>query len=175
MDEQQNGVDAQPGTHWKKRLLLASVIGLGLQGCMTTSPLEPDNGNLALSECPSLPNCVSTEAEEGSMHAIPAFELAMPLDQAWPEIREAVEALPNTTIIEKDESRHYLYAKSYSDVLGFVDYFEVLAQPQPIPDSGAQRLAVRSAAKLGISDMGVNEARTEQFRRALKRKGVVKP
>ncbi|TDT43511.1 uncharacterized protein (DUF1499 family) [Halospina denitrificans] len=152
-----------------------AFVGAGLQGCMTTSPLEMGSGELTLSECPSLPNCVSTEAEEGSMHAIPAFELAMPVDQAWPEVRQAVAELPNTSIVEEDESRHYLYAKAYSDLFGFVDYFEVLAQPQPVPESGAERLAVRSAAMLGISDMGVNEARAERFREALRHRGVIRP
>lgn len=99
----------------------------------------------------------------------------MPVDQAWPEVRQAVAELPNTSIVEEDESRHYLYAKAYSDLFGFVDYFEVLAQPQPVPESGAERLAVRSAAMLGISDMGVNEARAERFREALRHRGVIRP
>lgn len=158
-----------------KGLLLAGIIGLGLQGCMTTPPLETGGDELTLSDCPSLPNCVSTEADDASMHAVPAFELAMPLDDAWPKIRQAVAELPNTTLVKEDASAHYLYAKSYSDLFGFVDYFEVLAQPQPIPAAGAERLAVRSSAMLGISDMGVNEARVERFREALKRKGVVAP
>lgn len=156
-------------------VLLTVALGLGIQGCVTTPPLEPDEGKLALIECPPLPNCVSTQAEEGSMHAIPAFTLAEPLDEAWPGIREAVAELPNTTIVKEDPSRHYFYAKAYSDLLGFVDYFEVLAKPQPVPESGAERLAVRSAAMLGISDMGVNRARTERFREALRAEGIIAP
>ena len=158
-------------------MLLAAAAGVLLQGCMTTPPLEPDsrhNEELALSECPSLPNCVSTAAEADSMHAVPGFELAMPLEDAWPEIRRAVAELPNTTIVKEDASSHYLYAKAYSDVFGFVDYFEVLARPQPLPATGAERLSVRSAAMLGISDMGVNRSRVEQFREALSNAGVIR-
>jgi len=160
-----------------RRMLAVAAAGALLQGCMTPPPLDSDShqsGELALSECPPLPNCVSTEAEADSMHAVPAFELAMPLEEAWPEIRRAVAELPNTRIVTEDASSHYLYAKAYSDLFGFVDYFEVLAKPQPLPASGAERLSVRSAAMLGISDMGVNRARVERFREALGNAGVIR-
>ena len=158
-----------------KRLLLAGMLGFILPGCVTTPPLKPGEHEPALSDCPPLPNCASTEAAASSMHVIPAFELDMPIDRAWPIIKETVRDLPGTEILREDATHHYLYAKAYSDVLGFVDYFEVLARPLPRADSGAQRLAVRSAAMLGISDMGVNEARTERFREMLRDRGVIKP
>lgn len=158
-----------------KRALVACTLGLVLPGCVTTPPLEPGEDELALSDCPPLPNCASTEAASSSMHAIPAFELAMPVDRAWPLITETVRELPGTEILREDETHHYLYAKAHSDVFGFVDYFEVLAVTRLEPDSGAKRLAVRSAAMLGISDMGVNEARTARFREMLRGRGVIKP
>lgn len=56
---------------------------------------------------------------------------------------------PGTEIIREDATHYYLYARAYSDVLGFIDYLEVLVRPQPETDSGDQRLAVRLAAMPG--------------------------
>lgn len=153
---------------WKSTRILslipASLALLSLGGCSFTPPLD-EGAPQTLSWCPPLPNCVSTEAST-PMHRIGPFELKVTQEQAWPVVREAVAALPNTTIVV--DRPGYIYAKSYSRVLHFVDYFEVLAQP------ASARLAVRSSSLWGLSDLGVNDRRASALREQLVGQGVIK-
>lgn len=145
-----------------KRLGLLFVYAW-LTGCVI-SPLNQEGIDRSLSDCPPLPNCVSTEASN-STHNISPFRLAMPIDKAWPLIREAVSQLEGTSIIT--EHSGYIYAKSYSRFFHFVDYFEVLVEPEN------KELSVRSSSLLGISDLSVNYSRTERFRDLLEKQGVI--
>lgn len=145
-----------------KILLLLSTI-LSFTGCMVF-PLEEKEEDRSLYWCPPLHNCASTEAVT-FVHSIQPFELKMPLDEAWPLIRETVENLPGTSI--EYEYQGYIYAKSYSTVFHFLDYFEVLAVPED------NLLIVRSSSLIAITDFFVNYLRTEQFREELEEKGVL--
>jgi len=127
-------------------------------------PLEEKEEDRSLYWCPPLHNCASTEAVT-FVHSIQPFELKMPLDDAWPLIRETVENLPGTSI--EYEYQGYIYAKSYSTVFHFLDYFEVLAVPED------NLLVVRSSSLIAITDFFVNYLRTEQFREELEEKGVL--
>jgi uncharacterized protein (DUF1499 family) len=70
-----------------------------------------------------------------------------------------VAANPLARIVE--QRNDYLYAEYRTRWLGFVDDVEFLLIP-------AQRLIhVRSASRLGYSDLGVNRARIEALRSAL--------
>jgi len=145
--------------------LLFALAILSLSGCMVF-PLEETEPDRSLYWCPPLHNCASTEAGT-FVHSIQPFELTVPLEEAWPLIRESVEDLSGTTI--EYEYNGYIFAKSYSTVFHFLDYFEVLAVPEE------NRLNVRSSSLTAITDLFVNYFRTEQFREALEAKGVIKP
>ena len=146
-------------------LCLTALTSLTLTACSVTTPIDPNNASPKLTDCPSTPNCVSTEAN-GIPHRIEPFILAAPAEQAWPQVVSTVSEMPRTVI--KVERPGYLYAKSYSKIFQFVDYLEVLSVPQE------NRLAVRSSSMLGISDLGVNAKRTETLRKALQEKGIIK-
>ena len=90
----------------------------------------------------------------------------MPIDQAWPLIRESVASLQGANI--EHEYQGYIYAKTYTRVFHFLDYFEVLY----VADEN--RLNVRSSSLLGITDFFANYFRTEGFREELEDKGVIK-
>jgi uncharacterized protein (DUF1499 family) len=135
----------------------------GLTSCIVT-PLPQDIEEPHLRNCSPLPNCVSTEAST-DQHRIRAFNLSMPFTSAWPIIINSISQLDRTNIIKQYDG--YLYAKSYSDIIGFVDYLEVLYIPHQ------QRISVRSSSLLGISDLGVNAKRTALLRKLLKEKGVI--
>lgn len=145
-----------------KIFLLLSTI-LPFTGCMVF-PLEEKEPDRSLYWCAPLHNCASTEAET-FVHSIQPFELIMPLDEAWPLIEDAVNNLPGTTI--EYQYKGYIYAKSYSTVFHFLDYFEVLSVPEE------NLLIVRSSSLIAITDFFVNYFRTEQFREELEEKGVL--
>ena len=116
--------------------------------------------------CPSTPNCVSSDAE-GHAHKVLPLQLStiVTAGEAWQAVREFVSTLPRTRII--NETDHYLHAECRSAMFGFVDDLEL--QLRPIEGV----IAVRSAARLGYSDLGVNRRRVERLRRRLIARGVV--
>jgi uncharacterized protein (DUF1499 family) len=119
-----------------------------------------------LAPCPSSPNCVSSDAAD-STHSVAAFALAIPSRKAWLAVRRSVESLPRTKIIS--ETSDYLHAECTSAVFGFVDDLELhLRVAEGV-------IAVRSAARLGYSDLGVNRRRIEDLRALLIKQGIVGP
>jgi uncharacterized protein (DUF1499 family) len=75
-------------------------------------------------------------------------------------LRAALGALPRTRIVQDDGA--YLYAECTSAMLGFVDDIEFLI------DSTQRVVHVRSASRLGRSDLGVNRRRVEAIRAFMK-------
>ena len=67
--------------------------------------------------------------------------------------------MDRATIITQNEN--YLYAEYTSAIMRFVDDVEFLYDP------GQQVVQVRSASRLGTSDLGVNRKRIEFIRSAL--------
>lgn len=145
------------------RLGSLMILSSMLSGCLVL-PLKQSDSDRSLYWCPPLINCASTEAST-FVHRIEPFTLSMDYDAAWPIIKNSIRQLKGTNI-EMDYNG-YLYAKSHSEVMGFVDYVEVLYIAEP------KQLNVRSSSLLGIWDMGVNKNRTEHLRKMLKEKGVI--
>jgi uncharacterized protein (DUF1499 family) len=118
-----------------------------------------------LAACPSSPNCVSSDAGDEA-HRVAPFRIAAPAVRVWEAVREAVAALPRTTVVV--DTGEYLHAECSSALLGFVDDLELHLRPL----EGI--IALRSASRVGYSDLGVNATRVENLREALERAGVVK-
>jgi len=132
------------------------------------SGTRPDNLGIKdgrLANCPSSPNCVSSDAPD-SAHSIAPFQLSVPAGDAWRVLRTTLENAPRTKIVTASED--YLHAECSSAVFGFVDDLELhLRPPQNI-------IAVRSASRLGYGDFGVNRKRVEALRQQLQKKGAVR-
>ena len=135
-----------------------------LSACIWIPARDPDSER-GLYWCPPLPNCASTESLIPYLHGTGPFILKMPLEEAWPIIKETVEEMERTEVATEWDG--YLYAKAYSRVFHFLDFLEVLA----IPEEG--RLSVRSSSMLGITDFWVNYRRVDRLRSALIKKGVI--
>ena len=112
--------------------------------------------------CPSSPNCVSSECKD-EHHAIAPLWLTPTAVDSWRQIRAAVLSLPRTKLIVDREN--YLQAECRSAVLGFIDDLELqLCAEQSF-------VAVRSAARTGYYDFGVNRRRVERLRKLLQERG----
>ena len=118
-----------------------------------------------LADCPDSPNCVCSDAADPS-HRVAPFALAMAPDDAWNEIRAAVAALPRTRIVKRTSD--YLHAQCSSKWFGFVDDLEL-----HLRTAHGDVVAVRSASRIGYSDLGVNRARVEELRSDLVKRGVI--
>ena len=115
------------------------------------------NGKLA--PCPNSPNCVSSQSSD-PVHKIAPLTFTSTPENAIAALKSVIESLPRTKIIT--ESKDYLYAEFKSALLGFVDDVEFYL------DRNANVIQVRSASRLGQSDLGVNRQRIETIRAKLK-------
>jgi uncharacterized protein (DUF1499 family) len=116
-----------------------------------------------LSSCPSSPNCVVSQGADPD-HAIEPIAYTGSRDSARELLTKVLEVVPRTEIVTQDEN--YIRAKSTSRVMGFVDDTEFyFPEDEPV-------IHVRSAARLGESDLGVNRRRLEQIRLALNDLGI---
>lgn len=151
--------------HSTLRLIVASLILMPLFSCAGTRPSNLGVKDSRLAPCPSSPNCVSSDDADAA-HSISSLQLALPPGEAWPAVYATVAGLPRTKMITQTDN--YLHAECSSAVFGFVDDLELHLRP-------AQNLvAVRSAARLGRSDLGVNRRRVESVRTLLRQQGVLK-
>lgn len=127
-----------------------AIVGLlTLIGCAGDRPtnLGPQNGQLAM--CPDSPNCVCS-FETRDSHRI------APLQADLASVKAAMQQMPRVNIITEHDN--YIHAEFTSRLMGYVDDVELLADPQ------AGLVHVRSASRLGYSDMGVNRQRIEDLR-----------
>lgn len=122
---------------------------LALIGCAGDRPATLGVQNNQLAGCPDSPNCVCS-FETRDSHRID------PLRGDLDTVKRAVAQMPRAEIIREDGN--YLYAEFTSRLMGYVDDVEFLADPA----SGV--VHVRSASRLGHSDLGVNRERVENIR-----------
>jgi uncharacterized protein (DUF1499 family) len=135
--------------------LLSGIVYAANQGNGMTKRLEP---------CPASPNCVSSD-DTGS-HGIPPLQVAGELERAWAVLVDYLAQAPEFTIIENADG--YLRAEARTRILRFVDDVEFQARP------GGNSIAMRSASRVGYSDLGANRRRLEGLRSALVAAGVVR-
>lgn len=107
-----------------------------------------------LAPCPISPNCVSSQATD-AQHRIPALIYSSSPEQAMARLKQIIQSQAGATIIT--ERPDYLYAEYTSKLMGFVDDVEFYFNP----DLGL--IDVRSASRLGQSDLGVNRKRVESI------------
>ncbi|MDW8469072.1 MAG: DUF1499 domain-containing protein [Burkholderiales bacterium] len=110
-----------------------------------------------LAPCPSSPNCVSSQADPSdSVHYVAPIAFDGEPAAAMAAVRAAIEATPGATIVR--EEADYLHAEFRTRVLRFVDDVEFAF------DAGARVIHVRSASRVGWSDLGANRRRVEALR-----------
>jgi len=133
-----------------------------ISGCSAVR--SRDAASTPLSVCPESPNCVTTEAPD-NQNKIDVFHLKGDFTKNWPEIQHVVAALPRSTFVKADET--YLHATFKSRVFQFVDDLELFLNPS----TGI--ISIRSAARTGYWDFGVNRRRVEQLRHALQSRDLI--
>jgi uncharacterized protein (DUF1499 family) len=107
-----------------------------------------------LTECPGSPNCVSSQAEDAG-HRIAPLEFGGDPGSAFARLKKVLSRRNDTTILE--ERPGYLRVEFHTIL--FVDDGEfLLEQRQPL-------IHLRSASRLGYSDLGKNRRRMEEIRR----------
>ena len=123
-----------------------------LSACAGEPPQDIGVRDGRLIACPGSPNCVSSY-ESSEEHAIAA------LDGNLNQVQQILVAMDGANIVE--QSNNYLYAEFTSSLMGYVDDVEFLY------DAASNTTQVRSASRVGYSDMGANRSRVEAIRAQL--------
>jgi uncharacterized protein (DUF1499 family) len=110
-----------------------------------------------LAPCPDKPNCVCSEFGEAAAHSIAPFDYSdAPQQKAWGDILQIIKELGGEAVVANDE---YIAATFSSSLFGFIDDVECRLEPSK------KRIQIRSASRVGHSDMGVNRKRVETMAR----------
>lgn len=120
-------------------------------------------GNLGIREgkllpCPTTPNCVSSQSMDLEHSIVPLTYQSSGTD-AIANLKSIIQSQERAKIIA--ETDNYLYAEFASRWMGFVDDVEFYA------NEATGKIDVRSASRLGESDLGVNRQRVESIRNRL--------
>lgn len=132
--------------------ILFLTAGAVLAGC-GKSPVGTYNKRLM--PCPSSPNCVSSHETEAS-HFVEPIRYTVSRKQAWEAVISILEDFPRTRVAIIHDN--YIHAEFRSRIFRFVDDMEFLF------DEDAPLIHIRSASRVGYSDMGVNRKRVEAIR-----------
>lgn len=132
------------------------ALSIALSACSGSPPdnLGVHQGHLR--DCPASPNCVSSQARD-SLHRIAPLALTGDPQQTRARLLGLLTQTPRVKLLVQEE--HYLRAEFTSHVMRFVDDVEFLIGPEAVE--------VRSASRLGHSDLGVNRERIEGLRQQL--------
>lgn len=144
-------------------LLLVVLIWVGVRVALPDSPTilagtQPTNIGITsgkLAACPTTPNCVNSQANDAEHQIEPLTYNSSP-ESAKSTLKEIIGDTERAKLVS--ESNNYLYAQFTSKWMGFVDDVEFYINE----DAGV--IDVRSASRLGESDLGVNRQRIEDIR-----------
>lgn len=135
-------------------ILDISAIGESVAGAQTAPT--------TLAPCPSSPNCVISLGDPADVeHHIEAFALVDSPEVTIIKIKAAIESMPRTRLVT--QTSEYIHAEFTSLIFRFVDDVEFLY------DRAAKVVQVRSASRVGYSDLGANRKRIEILREAHKK------
>ncbi len=137
--------------------LLAALLGIALMACNGKPPnLGARDGQL--SPCPSKPNCVSSQSTDPK-HYIPPLTFDVPADTTRQALLAVLPLMDGAKVVTQES--FYIRTEFTSQRMRFVDDVEFLIDPL------SNVVHVRSASRLGYSDLGVNRKRVEDIRARL--------
>lgn len=137
-----------------------------ISGLWPSPDEKPGLLNGKLRPCPGTPNCLCSETSNEAERVPPLAFQGDPLS-AWKALEEVIAEMGGTVESRDDD---YIWSTFMMPLVGFVDDVEFRL------DASHRVIQVRSASRLGYSDLGVNKARVEDIRRRLDEKsGKVAP
>ena len=137
-----------------RRVLVMGILTSMLTACAGERPANLGVKDGLLAACPSSPNCVASRAVD-QQHRIEPFCFSGDPYSAFARLKRLLLLRDDTKLVEENE--HYLRVE-FRTRLGFVDDGEFLLNP------GGRCIQLRSASRLGYSDLGKNRGRLEEIR-----------
>jgi len=137
------------------QILMMVGISIFLSSCAFTQGMPEDGMS-----CPDAPKCVSSLVSD-PRHVIEPFTFNDQISEAMLRLKQALLNEKRVTIVK--EQATYLRAEIRSLIFRFVDDVEFTLMPE-------QKLVhIRSSARIGYSDFGVNRRRIERIRQSFQK------
>jgi uncharacterized protein (DUF1499 family) len=137
---------------------LAPLLGILLAACGGKPPPNLGARDGQLSPCPNKPNCVSSQSADPK-HYVPPLTFGVPADTTRQALLAVLPQMEGAKVVTQES--FYIRAEFSSRRMRFVDDVEFLIDPL------SNVVHVRSASRLGYSDLGVNRKRVEDIRARL--------
>ena len=144
-------------------IIFGLIITLSCSLIFSNSALAATGINPSLEPCPSSPNCVVSQNGDEE-HTIEPISYQSDRATAKETLLKVLSVIPRTEVTEQTDD--YIHAESTSRIFKFVDDVEFY-----FPEN-EDVIHLRSASRVGESDLGVNRRRMEQIRLAMKDLGV---
>ena len=145
-------------------IVISFVIYFFILGMNSKSKDAPSLINDHLSKCPETPNCFSTENKNHTGHYISPIYISeenKTNSDSLLILKEIVQSMGGEI---KTEKEHYFSSTLTSNIFGFVDDLEIRM------DNIEHVIHIRSASRVGRSDMGVNKKRIELIKQLFENK-----
>ena len=138
-------------------VFLLLLGGLILGNWFAGKPKELGAKDGRLANCPDSPNCVCSQ-ETKSSHQVAGLAYEGEGTAAFSRLANLLKSWPRTKIVTQADN--YMHVEFTTQILRFVDDVEfLLAEDEKI-------IHVRSASRVGHSDLGTNRKRVEAIRAA---------
>lgn len=139
-------------------IALVAIIALFVLGIRSSSGAVPGLVEGRLQRCPDTPNCVNSEYVSDAEHYIePLVYSADQVDQVLPRLKTIIAEMGGNI---QEENTDYLAATFTSSIFRFVDDLEIRI------DADQNTIHLRSASRVGRSDLGANRKRVERLKSA---------
>ena len=135
-------------------LIFSVTFLLGCSGTMSKLGINNDH----LMPCPESPNCVNSQATDEA-HSIQAIQFSGTSKQVQQRLLQILKTWNRAKTVVVGEE--YIRAEFTSLVFRFVDDVEFYF---PSKQTKKMQIHVRSASRIGYSDLGANRKRIEQIR-----------
>ena len=140
---------------FSKRLSLFICFLMNASAAAAMSP----EGNDKFSPCPNKPNCISSQSTDTARYVAP-LQYAGSLSDARQKLTEVLKNTKRVVLVKAETN--YIHAEFRSRIFGFVDDVEFYF---PKEKSGETVIHIRSASRIGYSDLGANRRRIERIRK----------
>lgn len=135
-------------------ILLFPLLFLAASSRIAEADHTQESGS-TFPECPDSPNCVSSMAQDPAKRVEP-FTFRGTQSESLERLKEIINAMPRATIVTSSPDR---IQAEFRSLLGFVDDIQFAMSHD------GEVIHVRSAARTGYWDLGVNRKRVEKIRK----------
>jgi len=143
-------------------LTVAVLVRFAMLGNNSKSGEAPGLASGILTLCPDKPNCVCSEFTDDTTHYIAPLDYSgTSPEKAWNDILQIIKESGGEVSAASED---YIAATFSVSLFGFIDDVECRL------DTSKNRIHIRSASRVGHSDLGVNKKRAETLTRLFKQK-----